>query len=254
MTTAITHSGQTLTQLENVIEQGKAAFLAVGAALMEIQERRLYEEVGFLTFEDYCRDRHGFSRQQGYRLIDAAKVAEIVSPTGDADAESVPSERVARALAALAKSDPDAARAVWDQVQREAGPITARAVQVVITQRTIQRPAIDYTVVTTPVETTPARRNSVTAADKAWAAQHGPEEEAQDATIASIPDAEQIWSALCAFTTATGAAIRAMDTLNTGGLPFGEAVGILIDGHNSDEDVDVLAGLRRVHTWLNSIL
>ena len=46
---------------------------------------------------DYCRDRWGMNRAHAYRLIDAANVADNLSPEGDIPT----SERQARPLARL---------------------------------------------------------------------------------------------------------------------------------------------------------
>ncbi|MEH1939182.1 MAG: hypothetical protein V7L01_03045 [Nostoc sp.] len=38
---------------------------------MELRNRRLYDST-HRTFEEYCRDRFGYSRRQPYLLMDAA--------------------------------------------------------------------------------------------------------------------------------------------------------------------------------------
>ena len=57
-----------------------------------ISVRRLYRET-HATFEAYCRERWGWSRQHAYRQIQAAQVAGM-SPMGDKPAN----ERQARAM------------------------------------------------------------------------------------------------------------------------------------------------------------
>lgn len=69
----------TLAELEQVIEQGKDAFIRVGVALLDIRDRRLYREAGYSRFEDYCRERWGFGRTQAYELIDAAEVTRAIT-------------------------------------------------------------------------------------------------------------------------------------------------------------------------------
>lgn len=69
-----------LEDLEAIISRGISAFIETGNALREIRERQLYE--GFATFEDYCLKRWGWHRRYGDRLIDAAIVAENLSPIG----------------------------------------------------------------------------------------------------------------------------------------------------------------------------
>ncbi len=77
-----------LTDLETVIERGMATFMEVGAALAEIQKRRLYKEQGYTEFDAYCKERWGWARQNAYQLIAAASAAENVrncvhSPTSE---------------------------------------------------------------------------------------------------------------------------------------------------------------------------
>lgn len=61
-----------LTALESVIQRSRAAFLEVGAALLEIRDAKLYRSVSG-TFEEYCRDRWEIGKSHAYRLIEAAE-------------------------------------------------------------------------------------------------------------------------------------------------------------------------------------
>jgi hypothetical protein len=58
--------------LERKVER---AFFEAGKALMELRNRRLYRST-HRTFEEYCRDRFGHSRQKSNYLIAAADVYE----------------------------------------------------------------------------------------------------------------------------------------------------------------------------------
>ncbi|MEH1814091.1 MAG: hypothetical protein V7K26_16085 [Nostoc sp.] len=58
--------------LERKVER---AFFEAGKALSELRDRRLYRS-SHRTFEDYCRDRFGHSRQKSNYLIAAADVYE----------------------------------------------------------------------------------------------------------------------------------------------------------------------------------
>lgn len=58
--------------LERRVER---AFFEAGKALMELRDRRLYRST-HRTFEEYCRDRFGHSRQKSNYLIAAADVYE----------------------------------------------------------------------------------------------------------------------------------------------------------------------------------
>lgn len=70
-----------LDDLEQIITNGKAAFLEVGEALGEIRDNKLYK-AKYSSFEAYLEERWQISRAQGYRLIAGFKVAKM-SPIGD---------------------------------------------------------------------------------------------------------------------------------------------------------------------------
>jgi hypothetical protein len=59
--------------LERKVER---AFYEAGKALMELRDRRLYRST-HRTFEEYCRDRFGHSRQQSNYLIAAAEALVV---------------------------------------------------------------------------------------------------------------------------------------------------------------------------------
>jgi hypothetical protein len=87
-----------LHELEGVVECGIRAFVEAGTALREIRDSRLYQ-LTHPNFEEYLRQRWGLGKSHGYRLIQAAKVAEEVrelSPNGDMPK----TEAQARALSA----------------------------------------------------------------------------------------------------------------------------------------------------------
>jgi hypothetical protein len=117
-----------LAELEAVIERGLATFIEVGEALREIRDARLYRET-HSTFEAYCRERWGWTRQHVNRQIAAAQIIPYLEPTG-----SIPSmERQARELAAI--RDPDEQIEVWREVQRRSDQITAEEIKRVKLQR-----------------------------------------------------------------------------------------------------------------------
>jgi hypothetical protein len=110
-----------LVELERVIERGQQTFVEVGMALLEIRDSRLYR-ASHGTFEDYCRERWGWTHRHANRVIEASEVAGLVGPTGP----SV--EAQARELAPL-RDQPDAMREVWASVVARAEatdePVTA---------------------------------------------------------------------------------------------------------------------------------
>lgn len=112
----------TLADLEAVVDSGLANFVAVGSALADISASKLYRAT-HATFAEYAADRFGLGRSHAYRLIDAAKIAEAVSPMGD-----IRTERQARALQGLPPNIAQAAFAVaqgFARLTRDSGDPTA---------------------------------------------------------------------------------------------------------------------------------
>jgi phage N-6-adenine-methyltransferase len=117
---------QRLAALEAVIERGLQTFVEVGNALLEIRDSRLYRE-SHATFEEYCRERWGWSRQRANQLIDAAGVMQnlttmVVTPK---------TERQTRELIGL---ESELQREVWQAAVRlsKTGQPTAREIGGVI--------------------------------------------------------------------------------------------------------------------------
>lgn len=107
----------------------------IGSALTVIRDEKLYRESGHKTFEEYCKQRWGFSRAHAYRQIEAAKVTEVLSPMGDKI-----SERQARELAPL-KDRPEDAKAAYDAaVKATNGKPTAKAVKAEVAKVTTPKP------------------------------------------------------------------------------------------------------------------
>lgn len=72
-----------------------------------LRDSLLYRE-HYSTFEEYCRDRWGWSRVHAHRQMEAADTAAVL-PVGNKPT----SERQARELAPTARRDPEAAREAW---------------------------------------------------------------------------------------------------------------------------------------------
>lgn len=79
-----------LDRLEAVISAGLQTFMAVGNALAEISQKRLYLR-DFTSFEEYCRERWNISDKRAYQFIRGAAVQ------GSTDVD-LPTEAVAREL------------------------------------------------------------------------------------------------------------------------------------------------------------
>src|ERR1035438_803820 len=86
-----------LKELESVIERGRKTFIEVGYALAEIRDRRLYRQT-HATFEAYCSEQWGWTRQRSYQLMNAATVVKLL-PAGMST--RVDNEATARELAKL---------------------------------------------------------------------------------------------------------------------------------------------------------
>ncbi|BAY93705.1 MULTISPECIES: hypothetical protein [unclassified Tolypothrix] len=111
--------------LERKVER---AFFEAGKALAELRDRRLYRST-HRTFEDYCRDRFGHSRQQSNYLIAAAGVYENLTTIGCQNVENenltticcqiLPTNE--RQVRPLTKLEPQQQQEVWQQAVEEAG-------------------------------------------------------------------------------------------------------------------------------------
>ena len=85
-----------LEECESIIARGLASFIEVGEALLQVREERLYRST-HKTFEEYCRERWGWSRRYVNYQIQAAVVVRNLG-TGVPIPET---EKQARALAQL---------------------------------------------------------------------------------------------------------------------------------------------------------
>lgn len=111
---------------EITIERGHGVFFAVGLALLDIRERRLYRD-DYDTFEEYCQQRWEFGRHYAYRLMSAAVIVENLLPIGN----KPDNEAQARELVGL---QPQEQQIVW-QVVTETAPgrhVTAAHVKSVV--------------------------------------------------------------------------------------------------------------------------
>ncbi len=121
-----THERARLAELEATVKDGLDAFVRVGRALKEIRDAQLYRAT-HATFEGYCRQRWGMERSHAYRQIDAARVAEAVSPIGDIPAN----EAQARELVPLLDNE-EKLKSTWRKLHdRHGGQLTAHLIKAV---------------------------------------------------------------------------------------------------------------------------
>ena len=120
-----------LTELEQVISHGLQTFVEVGNALKEIRDSRLYRQAHG-TFEDYCSDRWGFSREYGRLLISSAQVSQQMATIVG---KSPATESQARELGRI--KDTEERQEVWQQVTEEHEPqeITAKVIRETVETR-----------------------------------------------------------------------------------------------------------------------
>ena len=111
---------QSLEQNEAVIRQGCQTFLEVGEALLNIRDNRLYRAL-YPTFEQYCRERWGWSRQRSHQMIDAAQVVKALPEDCK---HSVTNESTARAIKKVAPEK----RADAVRKARDIGPVTQASI------------------------------------------------------------------------------------------------------------------------------
>jgi hypothetical protein len=91
-----------LLHLETIIETERRCFYKIGKALKEVRDERLYRQLLFDSFKSYLKQRWDMSRSQGYRLIEAARIIDNLSPIGEKLPEN---EAQLRPLIHLSPSD-----------------------------------------------------------------------------------------------------------------------------------------------------
>lgn len=121
---------QTLASCEDDIA---SSFVALGNAIRTIRDRRLYRE-DFGTFEAYCQERWGWTRQHAYQLMAGAEVAANLASTFVDELPLPTSEGQVRLLT---RFEPQEQAGLWKEaVTRSSGrPPTMAMVREVIQER-----------------------------------------------------------------------------------------------------------------------
>lgn len=112
-----------LIELESAIESERRRFYEVGKALKEIRDDRLYRELMFDSFEAYLKKRWDLSRSHAYRLIEACRVIDNLSPVEDVLPEN---EAQLRPLAQLTPADQ---RKIWREFVASGMELNAAGIQ-----------------------------------------------------------------------------------------------------------------------------
>jgi hypothetical protein len=126
--------------LERRVER---AVFEAGKALAELRDHRLYRST-HKTFEDYCRERFGYSRRQPYLLMDAAVVFDNLLEKCDPLDHILPTSE--RQVRPMTKLEPQQQQDVWQQaVELAGGKVpTGRIVKDVV-QRIMERTQVPNT-------------------------------------------------------------------------------------------------------------
>lgn len=137
-----TREEQRLAELEQIIKDNFLGFVAVGQALAEIRDTRLYR-VDYPSFDDYCRKLWDMARRTADQLVSASKVVENLSAialkTEDGTTiEILPAnEAQARELARL---QPEEQVKVWtDLVQTARYQSAEKGIQIPITAKAVKK-------------------------------------------------------------------------------------------------------------------
>ncbi|MGJ5632979.1 hypothetical protein [Nostoc sp. CALU 1950] len=126
--------------LERRVER---AFFEAGKALTELRDRRLYRST-HKTFEDYCRERFGFSRRQPYHLIEAAVIFDNLVEKCERNVHILPTNEWQ--IRPLSKLDPDIQPEAWEQaVESAKGKVPSHRIVKDAVQRIMERTQVPNT-------------------------------------------------------------------------------------------------------------
>ncbi|AUB43134.1 Site-specific DNA-cytosine methylase (plasmid) [Nostoc flagelliforme CCNUN1] len=126
--------------LERRVER---AFFEAGKALTELRDRRLYRST-HKTFEDYCRERFGFSRRQPYHLIEAAVIFDNLVEKCERNVHILPTNEWQ--IRPLSKLDPDIQPEAWEQAVESAnGKVPSHRIVKDVVQRIMERTKVPNT-------------------------------------------------------------------------------------------------------------
>ncbi|MBD2468766.1 hypothetical protein [Nostoc sp. FACHB-145] len=100
--------------LERKVER---AFFEAGKALAELRDRRLYRST-HKTFEEYCKDRFGYSRRQPYHLMEAAVIFDNLVEKCERNVHIFPTNEWQ--VRPLTKLDPGIQPEAWQQAVESA--------------------------------------------------------------------------------------------------------------------------------------
>lgn len=131
-----------LHRCEAIIAGGIKVYIAVGNALLEIRDKRLYRATHG-TFAGYCDQRWQMSRARAYQLIDASEVAADLSTI--VDIAEIPESHMRE----IAKSAPEDRPRVLDRATELAGDEKRTAKHIEAATKEIAAPdlPIDFSII-----------------------------------------------------------------------------------------------------------
>lgn len=126
MSTTLTQpETERLKELEVVIQSGMACFVEVGAALLEISDKRLYRKT-HATFKDYCREKWKMSARRAYQLCEAAEAVKSL-PSNVNNCSQITNEGQAREVAKVPEARRErVVKAAAEKAESEGKPLAAR--------------------------------------------------------------------------------------------------------------------------------
>ncbi|WP_323808756.1 hypothetical protein [Nostoc sphaeroides] len=119
------------------------AFFEAGKALAELRDRKLYRST-HKTFEEYCKDRFGYSRRQPYLLMEAAVIFDNLLEKCDRNDHILPTNEWQ--IRPLSKLDPDIQPEAWEQaVESAKGKVPSHRIVKDVVQRIMERTKVPNT-------------------------------------------------------------------------------------------------------------
>ncbi|WP_323808738.1 hypothetical protein [Nostoc sphaeroides] len=110
---------------------------------MELRDRRLYRST-HKTFEEYCKDRFGYSRRQPYLLMEAAVIFDNLLEKCDRSDHILPTNEWQ--IRPLSKLDPDIQPEAWEQaVESAKGKVPSHRIVKDVVQRIMERTKVPNT-------------------------------------------------------------------------------------------------------------
>lgn len=123
-------------ELEGVISAGVTTFKAVGEALAEISNKRLYRQ-DYPTFQQYCEKEWKFGADYAFRLIRGSETAALVEKAG------LPAPKSEAAVRSLSSLPPEKREEAYREASEESGggAPNATAVKKAVEKRAAKAPA-----------------------------------------------------------------------------------------------------------------